>query len=609
MKKLVLLNEDNTKIGEIKVNPNIKKNKKPLTKLEKLPFQPLLDNNILGGGVLTPYNDDYIIRNLSKIVPLVTTAEDNINGQLYFETLFLKPYDDFKNIFDRVYNTGKTEKVNLMYYDDDKLLITFIDTIFKYQNSIIISINYENEFETLFQNENNLLNNSNKAMAFIIDNQIYKCNQSFADLFQTPKEKLINSPYPKDKVILQSTKPDKFMELTNKIKNREKYNFTDKVKILQKDGERWAILNIIPKTIHNQLGLHFTFIDITNLKEKELKAIKLQDDLEFIQENILIAIGSCEENKITWTSEIYKILDIPPNKFPKNTFLIKQFLIPKDKILWESYLNSEEITSFKDTLQVITYKNNKKYLSINAKTKFDNNGKIKSKTAFIQDITEMVIYQKRLEKTTTELSQTLEEKDILVKEVHHRVKNNLQIILSLMNLENAFNKNDPESVIESTRNRINFMANLHEIIYKSADLETVNIADYLPDIGESLINLYSNPIEFNTSLEDAKINLDIAIPLGLILTEFINNTIKYAFPNGEKGTFYLKFHKINNMGIVSFIDDGVGLPEDFDLNNLDSLGFTVIKTLTKQINGKLEEIKNVKGTCFEIKFPIKKMKK
>ncbi|WP_409197538.1 hypothetical protein ACA135_04305 [Methanobrevibacter acididurans] len=133
MKKLVLLNEDNTKIGEIKVNPNIKKNKKPLTKLEKLPFQPLLDNNILGGGVLTPYNDDYIIRNLSKIVPLVTTAEDNINGQLYFETLFQKPYDDFKNIFDRVYNTGKTEKVNLMFYDDDKLVITFIDTIFKYQ--------------------------------------------------------------------------------------------------------------------------------------------------------------------------------------------------------------------------------------------------------------------------------------------------------------------------------------------------------------------------------------------------------------------------------------------------------------------------------------------
>ncbi|WP_409197539.1 hypothetical protein ACA135_04310 [Methanobrevibacter acididurans] len=87
-------------------------------------------------------------------------------------------------------------------------------------------------------------------MAFIIDNKIYKCNQSFADLFQTPKEKLINSPYPKDQVTLQSTKPEKFIELTNKIKNRENYNFTDEVKILQEDGERWAILNIIPKTIH-----------------------------------------------------------------------------------------------------------------------------------------------------------------------------------------------------------------------------------------------------------------------------------------------------------------------------------------------------------------------
>jgi two-component sensor histidine kinase len=178
-----------------------------------------------------------------------------------------------------------------------------------------------------------------------------------------------------------------------------------------------------------------------------------------------------------------------------------------------------------------------------------------------------------------------------------------------MRLDKHINPNDPESALESARNRINYMATLHEKIYKSSDLTSIDIADYLPDVAKSLLTLYNNPINLQTNLDHATIDLDTAIPLGLILTELINNTIKYAFPNGEEGNLLITFNKEKTHGILTVMDDGIGLPENFNIEELDSLGFTVIKTLTQQIEGSLIQIKDIKGTGFKIFFPIKKRKK
>ncbi len=197
----------------------------------------------------------------------------------------------------------------------------------------------------------------------------------------------------------------------------------------------------------------------------------------------------------------------------------------------------------------------------------------------------------------------LNQKDLLVKEVHHRVKNNLQIILSLLNLDLRFHPDDPLSVIGDTRLRLNYMASLHEKLYSSSNNNEINIGEYIPEIAIELFKMYNSKIQIHSDVEDTMVDLDLAVSLGLILTEIINNTIKYAFPVKE-GNFYIKFQLIHNDGILDLYDDGVGFPKDFNFEDSTGLGMTVIKSLTTQIEGKLIIVPD-NGSHYRIVFPIK----
>ena len=196
----------------------------------------------------------------------------------------------------------------------------------------------------------------------------------------------------------------------------------------------------------------------------------------------------------------------------------------------------------------------------------------------------------------------INQKDLLVKEVHHRVKNNLQIILSLLNLDLRFNSDNPMGVIEDTRLRLNYMATLHEKLYSSSSDNEINIGEYLPDIACGLFNMYNSSIDIQEDIEDVMIDLDLAVSLGLILTEIINNTIKYAFSN-KNGTFYIKFKSNNDKGVLDLYDDGVGLPENFSFEDSTGLGMTVIKSVTTQIEGEISIVPD-KGTHFRIIFSL-----
>ena len=115
--------------------------------------------------------------------------------------------------------------------------------------------------------------------------------------------------------------------------------------------------------------------------------------------------------------------------------------------------------------------------------------------------------------------------------------------------------------------------------------------------------MYNSNIELKIDVDDVKIDLDLSVSLGLILTEIINNTIKYAYPKGDEGNFYMKFVKDNNMGVLDLYDDGVGLPDGFDFESSNGLGMTVIKSLTTQINGECFIVPD-EGAHFRIRFPL-----
>jgi two-component sensor histidine kinase len=198
-----------------------------------------------------------------------------------------------------------------------------------------------------------------------------------------------------------------------------------------------------------------------------------------------------------------------------------------------------------------------------------------------------------------------EEKELLLKEIHHRVKNNLQIINSLLRLQ-SHQINDPRSIalFEECQNRILSMAMIHEKLYKSKDLANINVDNYIRTLAEGLIRSYSTDTPVNLKVECSveKIGIDTLMPLGLILNELISNSLKYAFTGRNDGKIIIRIYKKGTGRLEMLVsDNGAGLPADFSWENQNTLGVELVKTLTGQINGTIEITKNP-GTAFKITF-------
>lgn len=211
---------------------------------------------------------------------------------------------------------------------------------------------------------------------------------------------------------------------------------------------------------------------------------------------------------------------------------------------------------------------------------------------------------------------SLHEKEILLKEIHHRVKNNLQVISSLLNLQSEkIAHPDFLRIFIESQNRIRAMALVHEKLYESTDLSRIDFTKYINsfliymDISYNMqpesVQLHT---DFNTDSHYFKI--DTAIACGLILNELITNSCKYAFPEKRTGNIYLYFNREKQTPqtdsyILQVADDGIGIPPDIEINNTNTLGLQLITMLTKQIHGSIE-IDRSNGTKFTIRFDVEK---
>lgn len=199
----------------------------------------------------------------------------------------------------------------------------------------------------------------------------------------------------------------------------------------------------------------------------------------------------------------------------------------------------------------------------------------------------------------------LEEKELLLKEIHHRVKNNLMVISSLLSLQSTYIK-DKEALglFKESQNRARSMAMIHEYLYNSDDLKRIDFGDYISKLSHELYRAYvsdSHRIDLQLNLDSLKVDINTAIPLGLIVNELLSNTLKYAFPGDSEGMVWVEFHKENNEFELIVGDDGIGFPDDLDFKNTDSLGLQVVNTLTHQIDGVITMEVNT-GTIFTVKF-------
>jgi PAS domain S-box-containing protein len=241
---------------------------------------------------------------------------------------------------------------------------------------------------------------------------------------------------------------------------------------------------------------------------------------------------------------------------------------------------------------------------------------------FFSDITERKNVQERLKKfneelekqvaeRTEQLNKSLHEKEILLKEIHHRVKNNLQIVASLLNLQSR-QISDPETLtmIRESQNRVRAMALVHERLYRSKDISSVDLLDYVRFMGDSLFRFYGitpATVRFEINISDIQVDINHAIPLGLIINELLSNSLKYAFPAGRKGMITVTGKKDDGTTCIIMQDDGVGIPESLDWKNTGSLGLRLVYNLTEQLEGTIE-LDRAGGTKFTITIPAETIK-
>ncbi len=202
---------------------------------------------------------------------------------------------------------------------------------------------------------------------------------------------------------------------------------------------------------------------------------------------------------------------------------------------------------------------------------------------------------------------SLREKDILLQEIHHRVKNNLQVISSLLDLQSNHIQDDGVlELFQESQNRVKSMALVHEKLYQSGDFTSINFAEYIENLTNYLFQIYavhSHLIAIELDIENVQLTIDTAIPCGLILSELVSNGIKYAFPDGRAGIIKIALHsQPDNRYTLIVQDNGIGLPDDLDLKRTKSLGLQLVTILTEQLEGTLE-INSNHGTEFKICFP------
>ncbi|MBT3342692.1 MAG: HAMP domain-containing protein [Gemmatimonadetes bacterium] len=211
------------------------------------------------------------------------------------------------------------------------------------------------------------------------------------------------------------------------------------------------------------------------------------------------------------------------------------------------------------------------------------------------------------ERAESRIRASLLEKEVLLKEIHHRVKNNLQIIASLLDLQARQAEDDhvTNASLVDSRNRVRSMALVHEHLYQTEDLARIDLGEYLDELCRNLTLSYgavAQSVDVQTLVADVSFDVDTAIPCGLIINELVSNSLKYAFPDGRQGKLIVILRGLDEDAFeLSVQDDGIGLPADIDIHDSPSLGLQLVTALSRQIHGAIE-VDRSNGTHFLIRF-------
>lgn len=334
--------------------------------------------------------------------------------------------------------------------------------------------------------------------------------------------------------------------------------------------------------------------DISDRKQAEAALQVAKDKLQAVWDAVpgFVSLISSDLKYIGVNQQLANVYGLPP----------EQFIGQQIGFLNTSGAFSQFITEFFASNQEEATKEVTSGINQNEKTYLMVIKKYQQGTAAVLigiDITE----RKQAE---DKIQASLREKEVLLKEIHHRVKNNLQVISSLLKMQSR-SITDPEilEIFQESQSRIHSMALIHEKLYQSADLARINCGEYIQNLTSHLYRCYGmtpRHIQLEVKVPQISLSLDAALPCGLIINELVSNALKYAFPDKRSGKIYIELDvNVDNCYILKVSDNGIGLPPNIDWENTRSLGLRLVRTLSQQL-GATVAVDLTDGTLFSLTF-------
>ena len=340
--------------------------------------------------------------------------------------------------------------------------------------------------------------------------------------------------------------------------------------------------------------------DISEIKKAEIKIIESEKRYRELFINLSDAIIIVNENNdiLEMNPEASNLFGLQLKK--ERVINLYDFIERKD--IKKTRLKSKELRETGEIkgleIDIIDAKARKKTVELSSNAVYVD-GVFKGSRDILRDVTEKKIIN-------DELRISLKQKEVLLKEVHHRVKNNLQVISSILNLQSSYVEDKKTlDILRESQNRVKSMSFIHENLYRTKDFNKIDFTEYIENLTKSMIHSYQyseNNISLILDLDNVLLSIDISIPCGLIINELLSNALKYAFPIKKTGTILISVKKQSNKRIQIIVEDnGVGYTKGLDSENEGSLGMLLVRTLIEQIDGKIELLKH-SGTKYLITF-------
>ena len=515
-------------------------------------------------------------------------------------------------------------------WEQGEAILDYDDNIIAIEG-FITDITKEKEFEIdLIESQQKYYKLFNEAFdsIMIMQNSIFiDCNEKALEMFECRKYDIIGADISKIIPENQSNTKHSYTELKNIIdETLEGRPQFAQFEFLKMTGDNFFVeISISCFELENNTYLQFIIRDITDRINAEKKVALSEKNNRNLIESSPMGIMITNLKKVFFVNNsAVNILGFENEEQLKKFNLTKLVSKESGRSILEYLKKHSEVTEENEFMDVVI-KQPFDDSDIEAKAVlFEYNGK-KAYQIVLRDVSiqkrllqeklrsQMIEeHNQKLLKEVTErisaeekLTHSLEEKDLLLKEVHHRVKNNMQIISSILNLQAGYIQDKvTKSMFQESQDRIKSMALIHENLYRNKDLSLINFKDYVVSLVNNLYRSYeidNNIIKLNLDIDEIFFNLDIAIPCGLIINEILSNALKYAFIGFNEGFVSVKLSSSFDEFTLIVGDNGIGINKKIDLNNAESLGLQLITTLVDQIDGTLE-LENNTGTKYIIKF-------